>query len=128
MWRFYARPDLWHRWAPHVRGARGLGSPEVREGARGVVLLAPSIPIPATITAVSPGRAWSWRVGPVTMRHEVIPRPERSEMTLELSAPRGLEAAIATVYGPLVVVLLANLGRVAARADPGSRRGRGRSA
>ena len=34
-WRLLARPDEWSLWAPHVRGAWGLGAPEVREGAIG---------------------------------------------------------------------------------------------
>jgi hypothetical protein len=32
-WALLARPRAWPEWAPHVRGAWGLGAPEVREGA-----------------------------------------------------------------------------------------------
>jgi len=34
-WRLMATPDDWNRWSPHVRGAWGLGAPEVRAGAAG---------------------------------------------------------------------------------------------
>jgi hypothetical protein len=38
-WRLLARPELWSRWSPHVRGAWHLGAPEVREGAVGAARL-----------------------------------------------------------------------------------------
>ena len=66
-WRLLARPDDWATWAPHVRGAWGLGEPEVREGAVGAARLLGALPVPARIVAEAPGavvdvagRAW-WR-------------------------------------------------------------------
>ena len=38
-WSLIARPARWHEWAPHVRGAWGLGDPEVELGARGAARL-----------------------------------------------------------------------------------------
>ena len=38
-WALMARPGAWSSWAPHVRGAWGLGAPEVRAGARGAARL-----------------------------------------------------------------------------------------
>lgn len=116
VWTRYAEPRHWSEWAPHVRGAWGLAGADgrVRAGARGAVRLLGVLPVPARITAVDPGRSWSWRVGPVAMRHAVEPRPAGGcTIVLELSAPGALEAALAAGYGPLVVVLL---GRLAARA------------
>ena len=49
-----ARPALWPRWAPHLRGAWGLGDPEVELGARGAVRLLGVVPIPARIVAKEP--------------------------------------------------------------------------
>jgi hypothetical protein len=97
-----------------VRGAVGLGDPEVRAGARGFVRLAGVVPVPARILAVSPGRAWEWRVGLVEMRHAVDPRPDGCEVRLELSAPGPLEVTLGASYGPLIALLLRNLARVAA--------------
>jgi hypothetical protein len=34
-WELVSRPDRWSSWAPHIRGAWGLGSPQVEAGARG---------------------------------------------------------------------------------------------
>lgn len=116
-WALYARPAEWHRWAPHLRGAWGLDGPggEVRAGARGAVRLLGAVPIPARITSVDPGRAWSWQVGPVTMTHRVEPAAQGDGCTvaLELRAPAPLEPLVAATYGPLVQLLLRRLAATA---------------
>ena len=113
-WELRARPDLWSRWAPHLRGAWGLGSPEVEPGRRGAVRLLGFMPIPVSITDKRSGRSWSWRVGAVDMTHRVIPRPDGCEVRIEISAPSPVEAMLRASYGPLVALLLRNLARVAA--------------
>lgn len=71
-----ARPDQWSRWSPYVRGAEGLGTPEVQEGSRGTVLLAGGLRLPAEILEVIPGRSWTWRVGGIVIEHLVLhPHP-----------------------------------------------------
>lgn len=45
-WTLLARPEAWSAWAPHVRGAWGLGEPEVRERALGAARLLGVVPIP----------------------------------------------------------------------------------
>ena len=40
-WSLVARPDRWHEWAPHVRGAWHLGDPEVQQGRVGAARLVP---------------------------------------------------------------------------------------
>ena len=112
-WRLLARPDQWHRWAPHVRGALGLGRPEVRAGARGIVRLAGIVPVPAHILQVTPGRAWEWQVGPVRMRHLVRERAEGCEVAIELAGREPVRSAVQLVYGPVIALLLGNLARVA---------------
>ena len=72
-WPYLACPALWPAWAPHLRGAWGLGTPEVEVGARGVVRLLGVVPIPARIVAKDPGSSWTWRVGPATLVHRVAP-------------------------------------------------------
>jgi hypothetical protein len=113
-WALMAEPRLWSRWAPHLRGAWGLGEPEVTEGARGAVRLLGAVPIPATILAVDPGRSWTWRVGPVEMVHRVEPAPGGCVVAVDLAAPAALEAALRRSYGPLIALLVRHLARVAA--------------
>lgn len=118
VWPLIARPDAWARWSPHVRGAWGLGSPEVEPGAIGAVRLLGVLPLPAQVTAKRAGRSWSWRVGPVELAHRVEPRSGGgSTIGLELSAPGPLEAALALAYGPLVEVALRRLATEAERVE-----------
>ena len=112
-WELVARPGRWHEWAPHVRGARGLGSPEVEPGARGVVLLLGALPVPVRITGKRRGRAWSWQVGPVEIEHRVEPRAGSCSVIVELRAPAAVALPLRVTYGPLVAVLVRNLARVA---------------
>lgn len=113
-WSLIARPGRWSEWAPHVRGAWGLGDPEVVEGARGAARLLGVVPVPATVTEVLPGRSWTWQVGPVRMVHAVEPEGEGSRVAVELHAAPPVEVALRATYGPLVSVLVARLARVAA--------------
>jgi hypothetical protein len=116
-WPLLARPARWPEWAPHLRGAWGLGSPEVREGAIGAARLLGALPVPARIVAKRAGRSWTWRVGPVEMVHRVDPRPAGGcEVAIDLIAPGPLEAALAAAYGP---VIEATLRRLARRAEAG---------
>lgn len=113
-WALFARPGQWPRWAPHLRGAWGLGAPEVEPGRRGAVRLLGFVPIPVAITAKRPGRSWSWRVGAVDMTHEVVPDANGCEVRVEICAPAPVEAMLRATYGPVVALLLRNLARVAA--------------
>jgi hypothetical protein len=86
----------------------------VRAGARGWVRVAGVFPVAVRILAVDAGRSWTWRVGPVTMRHLVSTRASGGcEVAIELMAPEPVESAVAGAYGPVMKVLLANLARVA---------------
>ena len=108
-WELIARPQEWSRWAPHVRGAWGLGEGEVRVGARGYARLLGVVPVPATITAVDPGRSWTWQVGPVEMVHRVDRAAEGCTVAVDISASAPIEAALRIGYRPLVELLLSRL-------------------
>ena len=108
-WELISRPQEWSSWAPHVRGAWGLGDGEVRVGARGYARLLGVVPIPAQITAVDPGRSWIWQVGPAEMMHRVDPTAEGCTVAVEISAPAPIEAALRIGYRPLVELLLSRL-------------------
>ncbi len=113
-WALLARPDAWSTWAPHVRGAWGLGAPEVRQGAFGAARLLRVIPVPAKITAKGE-RSWSWRVGPAVMAHRVAPVRGGCLVAIDLRAPGPLEPLLAATYGPVIQNMLDRLARVAAR-------------
>jgi Polyketide cyclase / dehydrase and lipid transport len=118
-WELLARPDRWARWAPHLRGARGLGAPEVDPGARGAVMFLGIVPVPARVVAKRPGRSWSWDVGGVLIDHRVEPRANGCTIAIDLEAPPPLEAILRVSYGPLVALLVRNLARVAERGAAG---------
>ena len=108
-WALMARPGAWSSWAPHVRGAWGLGE-VVREGDSGAARLLGAIPVPVRITHVDAPRSWSWRVGAlVEMEHRVTARPGGLAVELDLRAPAPLEAGLALAYGPLIALALRRL-------------------
>jgi len=108
-WDKLSRPGRWHEWAPHVRGAWGLGD-VVRAGDAGAARLLGAIPVPVRITAVDAPRSWSWRVGAlVEMDHRVVARPGGLAVELDLRAPAPLEAGLALAYGPLIGLSLRRL-------------------
>lgn len=116
-WTLMARPELWSRWAPHLRGAWGLGEPEVEVGRAGAARLLGAIPVPARIVGKEPGRSWTWRVGPVDLVHRVRPRADGSCLVgVDLIAPAPLEAGLAVSYGPVVQLLVGRLARAAEEA------------
>ena len=115
-WALLARPGRWHEWAPHIRGAWGLGAGEVRRGAVGAVRLLGAVPVPAHIVDVVPRSSWTWRVGPVLMDHRVTPRPGGGCVVgIDITARAPLEAVLRASYGPVIGALTARLARVAER-------------
>ena len=114
-WSLMAEPSRWHEWSPHVRGAWGLGQPEVEPRSVGAARILGFLPVPAQIVAKEPGRSWTWRVGPATLVHRVTPRiGGGSTVAVTIEAPGPLEPLLAATYGPEVQLLVSNLARVAA--------------
>ncbi len=114
-WPLLAEPARWASWAPHIRGAVGLGSPEVQKGRLGVVLVAFVAPVPVLVSDKSDGRFWDWQTGLVKIRHQVEPHADGCRLSIEVRAPAPLETAIALTYGPIIGWVLRRLSRVAAR-------------
>src|SRR4051794_25035834 len=111
-WALLSRPQAWPAWAPHVRGAWGLGEPEVSLGATGAARLLGVVPVPARIVAKEAGRSWTWRVGEVVeMEHRVQPRARGCTVHIGLRAPAPLEAALAAACGPVIARTLRRLAR-----------------
>lgn len=96
-----------------MRGAWGLGEPEVREGARGYARLLGALPVPARITAKEPRRSWTWRVGGLTLVHRVEPRSRGCLVAIDIAAPQPLEQVVGLSYGPVVGLLVRRLARAA---------------
>ena len=114
-WRLMARPECWPAWAPHLRGAWGLGQPEVVEGFAGAARLLGVVPVPARIVAKRDGRAWTWRVARIVeMDHAVDPRPSGGCcVRVDVRAPAPVEMLMRATYGPAIALLVRNLARVA---------------
>jgi hypothetical protein len=91
----------------------------VRAGCRGLVLVGPGLPVaalPATITAVDPGRAWSWRVATIAMDHIVDPLQDGGcEITLRMRAAAPLDVALRATYAPIATVMLRRLAVLSGR-------------
>ena len=113
-WALVSEPARWHEWSPHVRGAWGLGEPEVRRGARGAARLLGVIPIPARVTAVADGHSWTWSVGLMELDHRVDPDGSGGSIVgVDIRAAPAVEAVLRVTYGPVVSLLVRNLARVA---------------
>ena len=113
LWDLIARPGQWHRWSPHVRGAEGLGSPEVRQGAKGSVVLRGGIRLPAEILEVDPGKSWSWQVGGIVVNHVVEPAPGGSRLSMPVEHRGPIWAPAALAYAPIVGLIARHIARVA---------------
>ena len=115
VWNLIARPDQWHRWSPHVRGAEGLGTPEVRAGASGHVVLVGGAKLPAEILSVEPGRSWTWRVGGLVLEHIVTTAPDEVKLEMPVRATRPLWKPVAAAYQPVVNLIARRIVRLAER-------------
>jgi len=115
LWALVARPELWSRWSPHVRGAEGLGSPEVQAGAKGKVILAGGLRLPAEITEVLPGHSWSWQVGGILVDHVVSEAPGGSTLSMPVRPARGLWKPTALAYAPVVGLIAHRIVQIAER-------------
>jgi len=115
-WTLISQPDQWHRWAPHLRRAIGMGRPEVHSGSLGFALLAGVVPVPGMVVEKHQGRSWTWQVGLLRVAHSVRSGGEGCTVVMELSAPGPLERLLAVSYGPVVALLVRRLARVAEEA------------
>lgn len=85
-WDALADTTLWARWGPSVR-AVDCAEAVVRPGLTGRVRTSVGVRLPFTITTVEPGRAWSWRIGPVpATEHHVAPEGDAS-CTVSMTVP-----------------------------------------
>ena len=102
VWELISRPDRWSEWSLYVRGAEGLGDPEVKAGAKGRVIVAGGLKVPAEILEVEPGRSWSWKVGGVIVDHVVEPDGHGSRLSMPVRSAGPAWAPVALAYAPIV--------------------------
>jgi len=115
LWALVARPDRWHEWSPYVRGAEGLGTPEVEAGTRGEVVLRGGIRLPAEVTEVVSGRSWAWRVGGIEVDHMVAQTEEGSRLTMAVDSTGGPWSVAARLYAPVVGLIARRIVVIAER-------------
>jgi hypothetical protein len=98
-----------------VRGAEGLGEPEVEASAVGKVVLPGGMRLDAEILEVVPGRSWTWRVAGLRVRHDVeaTPTGTRLSMAPEGSGPFWGPAAL--LYRVPTALIARNVTRVATK-------------
>ena len=113
VWALIAQPKRWSEWSPHVRGAEGLGSPEVVAGMRGNVILRGGVRVSAEVTAVTPGESWSWQVGGLRIRHTVREEGAGSRIEQEVEGATRAWSLLAATYAPVVGLVSRNIARVA---------------
>lgn len=88
VWSVMADAERWHEWTPSVTSIRLLDHAPLRVGSRALIRQ-PKFP-PATwqITALDPGRSFTWKSGAPGMwvyaRHSVAPIDGGSRATLSL--------------------------------------------
>ena len=106
-------------WSPHVRGAWGLGGRRrgARRRARGGAAAGRRADPRGGDARRRRRRAWTWRVGPVEVGHEVRAlRRRRLRGGHDAAGARARSSrCCAATYGPVVARLMRHLARVAAR-------------
>jgi uncharacterized protein YndB with AHSA1/START domain len=113
VWSLVAEPERWHEWSPYVAGAEDLGTPEVRAGAQGSVVLRGGLRIDAEILEVVPGESWTWQVRGLRIRHEVEPTPGGCRLTMTPSGSGRLWGPAAWAYRVPTSLIARNIARVA---------------
>lgn len=88
VWSVMADPERWHEWTPSVRSIRLLGGGALRVGSRALVRQPKFPPAMWKVTALEPGRSFTWESGApgiwVYASHSVEPVEGGARATLRL--------------------------------------------
>jgi hypothetical protein len=115
VWSLLAEPARWHEWSPYVRGAEGLGEPEVEAGAVGKVILLGGARLDAEILEVVPGLSWTWQVGGLRVRHEVEPTARGTRLSIVPEGDGPFWGPAALLYRLPTALIERNVARIAGR-------------
>lgn len=98
VWAVMADAERWHEWTPSVRSIRLLDKPPLRIGSRALIRQPRFPPAVWTVTALEPGRSFTWKSGApgvwVYAQHSVEPVPGGTHATLSLHYEGGLARLI----------------------------------
>jgi hypothetical protein len=101
VWTVMADAERWHEWTPSVRSIRLLDKRPLRVGSRALIRQPRFPPAVWTVTALEPGRSFTWKSGAagvwVYAHHsvEAVPGGARATLTLHY------EGALARLVGRL---------------------------
>lgn len=86
VWAVMADATRWHEWTASVTSVQLLDGPELRVGGRAEIRQPKLPPARFTVTALEPGRGFTWATGNVvvraTARHRIEPAPGGARATL----------------------------------------------
>jgi uncharacterized membrane protein len=89
VWPIMSDVERWHEWTASIRGIKRWGEGPLAVGQRALVRQPKFPPAMWKVTAVEPGRSFTWEsVAPgihVTGRHRIDPTPGGSRVTLSLT-------------------------------------------
>jgi uncharacterized membrane protein len=101
VWSVMADVERWHEWTPSVRSIRLLDDGSLRVGSRALIRQPKFPPAMWTVTALDPGRSFTWKSGAPGMRvyahHSVAPAADGARASLALH----YEGAIGRLLGRL---------------------------
>ena len=99
VWSVMSDAERWHEWTPSVRSIRRLDTGPLRLGSQALVRQPKFPPAVWTVTAIEPGRSFTWRSGAPLMwvygTHSVAPAPAGTRASLELHYEGPLGALLA---------------------------------
>jgi hypothetical protein len=88
VWSVMADAERWHEWTPSVRSIRLLDGPPLRVGSRALIRQPKFPPAMWKVTALDPGRGFTWKTGMPGMwvyaHHSVEPVEGGARATLRL--------------------------------------------
>lgn len=101
VWSVMADAERWHEWTPSVRSIRRLDKGPLRVGSRALVRQPKFPPAMWKVTALDPGRSFTWKSGAPGMwvhaHHSVAPIAGGARATLSLR----FEGAMGRLLGHL---------------------------
>jgi uncharacterized membrane protein len=111
VWEVMSDIERWHEWTPSVTSIKRLGSGPLAVASRALVRQPKFPPAMWTVTAIEPGRWFTWTNGVPGLRvvahHSVTPTDAGSRATLSIDFQGLLGASLARIAGKITERYLA---------------------